>query len=259
MLFPLGDSTKDGIVRILSVSWPLSAIKIWNALSRENYNVSYKGVFKSLKELTEEKIIEKTSGEYKLNEQWLKTTANTALEILRSYHFKNKVTKHEMVVNFTVYKYSDEFYRLLVMMLNNSAEIRLASKTPALLIRDEAAKSYLRDKYVEILWKKVREGEKLYYLFPTEVAMELVKGSKRTKILLQLEEIERYPNLQIRHAPYHSVVKMAIIKNEAIIGLASPPHTDLAAFLKIEGSDLSGLVELYNSIFANAQTINSLL
>ncbi len=259
MLFPLGGTTKDSIIRVLSVSWPLSAIKIWNALVKQNHDISYKAVYKSLQEMQEEKIIEKIENEYQLNTQWLKSTANTALEIFKGYQGKNKIAKHEMLVNFTVYRYSDEFYRILNLMLLSSGEIRLASKSPALLLRNEAKKSFLRERYVNALLNKIRAGELVYYLFPTEVAVELLNGKKRKIVLEELKELEQYPNFQIRHAPIHSVVKMAIIKNEALIGLAAPPHTDLTAFLKIEGTELSELSELYNSIFANAQSLKTLI
>ncbi len=252
MLFPLGTTTKDAIVRILSVSWPLTPIKIWNAVVKENYTITYKAVYKALQEMAQEKTIEKTPDGYKLNEQWLKTTANTALEILKTYQIKNKITGHELIANFTIYKYSDEFYRIVTNMLLNSTEIRLASKTPAILISKESSKTYLRKHYLELLWKKIKTGTKVYYLLPTE----LIANLKTKPTYLELTNLlEEYSNLQIRHAPIHSVVKMAITEKEAVIGLAAPPNTDLAAFLKIEGTNLTSLIELYNSIFVNGKSL----
>lgn len=257
MLFPLGNSTKDGIVRILSISWPLSAVKIWNALSREKYNVSYKAVFKALKELNEEKIVEKINNEYKLKEEWLKINANNALDILKGYNIKKG--EAQTTANITLYKFADEFYRILVRMLKTSNEIRLAGKTPALFLKTEATASFLRREYTKTLWDKIKAGEKVFYLFPTEVAVSVMQREGRKKMLTRLEEIEPYPNLQIRHAPRDSLIKMAITKNEAMIGLASPPQSDLGGFLKIEGSSLGDIIEYYDLVFSHARRVSSLL
>ncbi len=256
-MFPLGTSTKDSIVGILSVSWPLSAIKIWNALSKQSHNISYKATYKALQELTEEKIVEKTNNEYKLNEQWLKTTANTALEILKVYN--TKYGEKQLTVNITTYKFSDEFYRLLTLMLLNSDEIRLASKTPALFIKKESTGSYLRQEYTKTLWDKIKQGNKIHYLFSTDLASKMIKQTADKEAVEKLKTLKTYPNLQVRHAPLHAVVTMAITKNSAIIGLASPSHTDLVGFIKIDGPNLDEISALYDSIFANAKSVDDFI
>ncbi|MFH0713701.1 MAG: hypothetical protein V1722_04075 [Candidatus Micrarchaeota archaeon] len=222
---------------------------------KENYNLTYKATYKAIQELTQENILEKDNNEYKLNEQWLKTTANTALEVIKNYKTKSKLSHTEILANFGVYHYSDEFYRILIIMLNQANEIRLASKTPAILMKKESTKSFLRKQYTETLWRRLEEGMTIYYLFPTETLEKFIEQQGKTQFSQLMKKLETYPNLQIRHAPMHSVVKMAITEKEALIGLASPPNTDLTSFLKIEGANLKDLSALYNSIFANGKTI----
>ncbi len=257
MLFPLENSTKENIIRVLSVSWPMSAIRVWHAMEKKNQKITYKAVFKALNELLKDKKLEKTQEGYKISEEWLKTTANTALEIL--YGYNAKYNQIQISANITGYKFSDEFYRILTIMLQSPGEIRLAAKTPALFIRNEGISSFLRQQYYNTLRKQIESNKKIYYLFSTEIAAKLIKEQKDKTAIEKLKELEKYNNLQIRHAPLSAVLALAITKNTALIGLGSSTNAGLVGFIKIDGPKLDEIEQLYDLIFANAYNINDFI
>ncbi len=257
MVFPLENSTKENIIRVLSVSWPMTAIKVWHAMEKKNQKITYKAVFKALNELLKDKKLEKTQDGYKISEEWLKTTANTALEILRGYN-----TKYDQIqtsVNITGYKFSDEFYRILTVMLQSPGEIRLAAKTPALFIKSEATSSFLRQQYYNTLSRQIQKNKKIYYLFSTELTAKLIKQQKDKTAIDKLKKLEKCNNLQIRHVPLSAVLALAITKSTALIGLGSTANAGLVGFIKIDGPDLNEIERLYDLIFANAYSINNFI
>lgn len=70
-------STKGSIIEILSKKWPLTAKKIYFELTK-NYSlpITYQAVHKTLKELNENKILEKTKEGYQINKSWIKDLGN---------------------------------------------------------------------------------------------------------------------------------------------------------------------------------------
>lgn len=64
--------TKSNIIEILSKKWPLGAKKIYGELTR-NYHllITYQAVHKALKELTENKTLEKKREGYLINREWV--------------------------------------------------------------------------------------------------------------------------------------------------------------------------------------------
>ncbi len=242
-------TTRGEILELLSTQWPLSAVKIYKHLNNQSRGVTYKAVFKALQELCGDKLLEKENGGYKLSVEWLKAAAVTSTRLVDQYVGKPFVDSSARV---TVFKFSDEFYRLLIDLLVRSDEIRLSSKTPALFLSEEAEGSSLRNEYVDVLWKNIRAGKSVYYLFSSELAQKIIEDTKDDVAVEKLRELLAYSNLHIKHAPLHSVVTLAVTKDVAVIGLASPSHTDLVGFIKIEGHNLSAISDLYDSVFANA-------
>lgn len=248
-------TTKGKILQTLSTAWPLTARKIYEAINKSDKTTTYKSIHKALTELNRDKIITKTENEYKLNEEWLKTSANNALHVLTAY---TKKPNHSTHVNVTKYNNSDEFYRTLILMLKNSKEIRLAAKTPALFLKAEA-NTHLRETYVKDLWAKIERGDQVYYLFSKELTAKLIKETKDKQALTKLEQLEKYENLHIRYAPVYAVVAQAVSDDITMLSFANPTTTDSVGFLKIEGQNFTGSKEIYDTIFASARSIREFI
>ena len=82
-------STKTLIISILGSEWPLSTKTIHNKIKREfGKSISNQALHKALKQLLQEKIIEKHDSNYLLNEQWLSNQKIFLDNILSKYSGK---------------------------------------------------------------------------------------------------------------------------------------------------------------------------
>ena len=79
-------STKDNILSILSVEWPLSARIIHNKL-RKNYgcNHSYQSIHKTLNLLLDKKVLEKNNKKYQINIEWIQNVQDISLKLKNAY------------------------------------------------------------------------------------------------------------------------------------------------------------------------------
>ena len=74
-------NVRETIISILSREYPLSIKKIFNKVKKEYHlDVTYQAVFKLIKEMIEDSVLEKSDKEYKLNfhmspeaVEWFKT------------------------------------------------------------------------------------------------------------------------------------------------------------------------------------------
>ena len=79
-------STRNAIVNVLGAQWPLSAKALCNILLREKaISVSYQAVHKTLAQLEDEGIIERTGREYQLNKQWIAHVKQFGLHLEEAY------------------------------------------------------------------------------------------------------------------------------------------------------------------------------
>lgn len=79
-------NVRETIISILSKEFPLSIKKIYNKVKKEhNLDVTYQAVFKIIKEMIEDNILEKLDKEYKLNINWIKDLENELKIIKRNY------------------------------------------------------------------------------------------------------------------------------------------------------------------------------
>ncbi|MBI2675430.1 MAG: hypothetical protein HYX24_03160 [Candidatus Aenigmarchaeota archaeon] len=83
-------TVRDSIIYILSNEWPLSAKKIYNRVRQNGHHVSYQAVHKNLQELITNGILEKESGEYKLDLLWIKQVKEFTNKIENHYTDKSK-------------------------------------------------------------------------------------------------------------------------------------------------------------------------
>ncbi len=85
-------SSKDVIVSLLAYEHPLNAKEIHaKAKRRFGLNISYQAVHKSLNELLEEKIIQKTKKEYELNLNWINSLKKFTEQLLSKDDNKSTV------------------------------------------------------------------------------------------------------------------------------------------------------------------------
>ena len=89
-------SCKDAVVSLLAYEYPLSAKEIYSRAKRKyGLNTSYQAIHKTLKELTENKIIEKKGKEYQLNLEWINSLKKFTEQLLSKE--ENKLTVFEAI------------------------------------------------------------------------------------------------------------------------------------------------------------------
>lgn len=78
--------TREAIISILSREFPLSIKKIYNQVKKEYHSeLTYQAVFKLVKEMMQDNILEKSDKEYKLNINWIKQLENEIGVIKKNY------------------------------------------------------------------------------------------------------------------------------------------------------------------------------
>ncbi len=98
------NSTKGNIIELLSNKWPLTARKIYKKLARDYaLSITYQAVHKALKELTENKVLDKRKQGYLLNKEWIKQLGNFSEKMkdeLENLGQKREVkTIHKLIFN----------------------------------------------------------------------------------------------------------------------------------------------------------------
>src|SRR3989344_5663546 len=74
--------TKEKIIELLSNRWPLTAKKIYRSLLKEyNLSITYQAIHKSLQELIQNSILEKTKEGYQISKEWIKNLGNFSHKI----------------------------------------------------------------------------------------------------------------------------------------------------------------------------------
>ncbi len=72
--------TKEKIIELLSSEWPLTAKKIFHNVSK-SISITYQAVHKSLQELIQNKILEKTKEGYQISKEWIKNIGEFSQKI----------------------------------------------------------------------------------------------------------------------------------------------------------------------------------
>jgi len=79
-------SVREAIISILSREFPLSIRKIYSKVKKEyNLDVTYQAIFKTIKEMLDDNILEKLDKEYRLNINWIKQLENEVDIIKKNY------------------------------------------------------------------------------------------------------------------------------------------------------------------------------
>lgn len=88
-------NVREAIISILGREYPLSIRKIYNKVKKEyNLDVTYQAVFKIIKELVGDRVLEKSEKEYKLNIEWIKELENE-INLLKRNYLKDKDASNE--------------------------------------------------------------------------------------------------------------------------------------------------------------------
>ena len=92
-LHPENASTKQKIISILSERWPLSAKQIYENMKKHySTNISYQAIHKMIKELEEEKLVERKDSNYQLNINWIQQSKKTFEYVEKQYLKNNKIS-----------------------------------------------------------------------------------------------------------------------------------------------------------------------
>jgi len=79
-------NVREAIISVLGRKFPLSIKKIYNEINKEyKLGVTYQAVFKLIKEMAEENMLDKIEKEYQLNMGWIKDLENELSIIKKNY------------------------------------------------------------------------------------------------------------------------------------------------------------------------------
>ncbi|NUN11167.1 hypothetical protein HUU53_00800 [Candidatus Micrarchaeota archaeon] len=248
---------KQLVVTVLSAEWPLSTKQVYNKIKNDlNYNISYQGVHKVVKQLVDLSIISTTkNNKYELNLNWLKEIERFGRITKNAYSETKKglTTRNTKTANIRIYTSPDDFYLILNQLVLKESTIRLASKTPAIILSKETELTPLRKTYVENLLKLTTKGVlKAKYLFSTDLTRKKILAEKDKKAINTLKKLSKITGLRLRHAPLHTVTTLVIGSKDCMIGFASPSHTDLVGILHMSSLDTKEISNIYDNIFVNA-------
>lgn len=245
------------IVYALSNGAVLTAKQIHAKISkRGSLKATYQAVHKALKELAETGVVTTNKNSYHLSKKWVQKWHEDAKATAMSH---SGVT-HSSISRIATHGSPDKFYKLLLKMLKDSNELRLASKTPALILSSESSSSSVRKKYFERLTARIKDGS-LHgkYLFSTDLTLEAIIKDKDYAAINRMKELLKHPNFELRHAPSRSIISGAISPKHAIILFPSPHHTDLVGFIQITQDSTKELATIYDNVFSNAHDLYSFI
>ena len=85
------DNTKDAVITILTIEWPLTLRNIYYKIKKNfGYSSSYQSVYKSVKELKEKGILKENSKKYEINIDWIKKVQSFTDIVETNYYAKEK-------------------------------------------------------------------------------------------------------------------------------------------------------------------------
>lgn len=85
-------SSKDLILEVLSIEWPLSLKEIYNYCKKEfKYSGSYQSIFKSINELIANKILTKKDKLYEINISWIKNLQSWTDVVETNYYSESRI------------------------------------------------------------------------------------------------------------------------------------------------------------------------
>ena len=243
------------IVYVLSNGVPLTAKQLYSKIvKRGNLSITYQAVHKALKDLLKTGVVTINKKGYRLSEKWIQKWHSDAKATAMSH----SGVPHSSISKIAAHGSPDKFYKLLLEMLKDSNELRLASKTPALILSSESSSSSIRKRYFDRLLARIKDGSlRGKYLFSTDLTLAAIVKDRDHAAIARMKELLKYDNFDLRHAPSHAIISGAISPKHAIILFPSPQHTDLVGFIQITQDSTKELAAIYDNVFSNAQDLYS--
>ena len=94
---PKADNTKAMIINCLANDWPLTTKQIHNKIVKESAaNISYQAIHKTINELLDSKILEKTENNYQLSKSWIEQNIKFFSRLTDSYSKGEKQSLEEL-------------------------------------------------------------------------------------------------------------------------------------------------------------------
>lgn len=85
-------NTKDAVISILTIDWPLSLKQIFYKIRKKyNYSSSYQAVYKAVKELKEKDVLIERDKKYMINIEWVKEVQSFTDIVETNYYAKERV------------------------------------------------------------------------------------------------------------------------------------------------------------------------
>lgn len=86
------DSSKDAVISILTLEWPLSLRSIFYKIKKQyGYSSSYQAVYKAVKELKISKVLREKDKRYEINIEWIKNLQSFTDIVETNYYAKEKL------------------------------------------------------------------------------------------------------------------------------------------------------------------------
>jgi len=84
-------STKDAVISILTIEWPLSLRNIFFKIKKQyGYSSTYQSVYKAVKELCETEVLTSKDKRYEINMEWIKKVQSFTDIIETNYYAKDR-------------------------------------------------------------------------------------------------------------------------------------------------------------------------
>jgi hypothetical protein len=86
------NTTKDAVISILTIEWPLSLRTIFNRIKKQyGYSSTYQAVFKAVKELCEMAVLRENDKKYEINISWIKKVQSFTDIVETNYYAKERM------------------------------------------------------------------------------------------------------------------------------------------------------------------------
>ena len=142
--------TKEKIIELLSSEWPLTAKKIYHRVSK-NISITYQAVHKSLQELMQNNILEKTKEGYQISKNWIKNLGEFSHKIEDELNNDNQRSEVNTMQKWHFQKH-DEFikfhFELMEKVLQEEGKVNMI-----FLVRHVPFPNAITRKQIEMLGK----------------------------------------------------------------------------------------------------------
>lgn len=118
--FLLEKNTKNQIIQILLLEWPLTTKQIHNTIKRNfSQSLTYQAVHKAVKELVEEKVLQKIEGKFQVSYEWADNISKFGKNLKR--HIEENKTTHPSQPMALIFNSMVEYAKFIINEFYNEA------------------------------------------------------------------------------------------------------------------------------------------